>query len=75
MSAKIIGQNHTVVNYEVNGRTRHIVETIPLTNNRAIVNMAVLAVGRSWADVTNYLDRNGALPDQALERTIDSMTY
>ena len=75
MPATIVGQNHSVITYELNGRKRHIVEDIPVTNNRAIVNLAVAEVGRVWEDVTNYLDSQGALPDPALENCIDSMTY
>ena len=75
MSATIIAQNHDVITYEVNGRKRYIIEAIELTNNRAIVNMSVERVGRRWEDVYNDLDNMGALPDPALEKTINSMTY
>ena len=75
MKAIIIGQNHTVTTYQVNGKKRYIIEDIPSTNNREIVNMAVSAVGRKWADVYNYLDKNGALPDSSIEKLIDQMTY
>ena len=75
MSATIIGQNHSVICYELNGRKRFIVDQIRQTNNRAIVNMAVEKVGRAWEDVTNYIDSQGGLPDSALERTINRMTY
>ena len=75
MGAKIIGQNHDVITYEVNGRKRYIIEDIEETNNRAIVNMSVERVGRRWEDVFNDLDGMGALPDPALESTIERMTY
>ena len=75
MPATIIAQDHSVITYELNGYKKHIVESIPVTNNRAIVNLAVKEVGREWAAVTNYIDSQGGLPDPALERVIESMTY
>ncbi len=74
--ARILGQNHSVITYELNGRKRHIVEDIPQTNNRKMVNLAIRHVNsRDWAKVTNYIDSQGGLPDPAVERTIESMTY
>ena len=81
MGAKIIGQNHDVITYEVNGRKRYIVEDIPVTANRRLVNSVVSIVGRKWEDVVNYLDeldsRYGHKPKMtpALENTIEHMTY
>jgi hypothetical protein len=81
MPAKIIGQNHKVTTYELNGRKRHIVENIPKTFNRLWVNRAVAAVGRNWNDVYNWLDneiqRNGGSWDDfpGLHTAVDNMTY
>jgi hypothetical protein len=75
MKARILGQNHEVINYEFNGDKRHIVEDIPITKNRAIVNMAVKHVGRSWEDVVNYLQENDIKVDDPLYNCIESMTY
>lgn len=76
MKAKIIGQNHTVTTYLFNGRKRHIVEDIPLTTNRRIVNDAVSVVGRAWSEVYNFIDERCMFKmPKSLERTIDSMTY
>lgn len=84
MPAKIIGQNHTVVPYEVNGRKRYVVETIEQTANRKIVNEAIAAVGREWSAVYNWIDEwlssdiSGGIPlerDKPLCKCIESMTY
>lgn len=76
MKARIVGQNHNVIPYKVNGRIRHVVEDIPLTKNRKIVNFAVYKVGREWDKVYNFIDRRykGDIPP-ALDKTINSMTY
>jgi len=75
MRATIIGQNHKVTTYEVNGRKRYIIEDIPVTTNRMIVNVAIEECNsRQWATVYNHLDANHYI-DKALNRAIDSMTY
>ena len=88
MSATIIGQNHTVISYELNGRKRHIVEDMAKTVNRRLVNDAVEQVGREWSAVYNYIDEWLSNPhcsgyvdgleladDTSLCNTIESMTY
>jgi len=75
MKATIIGQNHKVTTYEVNGRKRYIIEDIPLTQYRRKINAVVKVVGRKWEDVVNYLDSDGYTCAGAFEKTIDSMTY
>jgi hypothetical protein len=75
MSATILGQNHSVICYEVNGRKKYIIEDIPITKNRAIVNLAICAVGRLWEDVVNYLQENDIKVDDPLYNCIESMTY
>ena len=76
MKAIIIGQNHSITTYQVNGKKRYIIEDIPVSNNRHIVNLAIEYCGsREWATVTNYLDSQGALPDPAIEKCINVMTY
>ena len=76
VKAKIIGQNHKVTTYSLNGRKRHIVEKIPVTRNRRVVNNVVRVVGRAWEDVYNYIDErfeSGINP--ALRKCIRQMTY
>jgi hypothetical protein len=84
MSAKIIGQNHTVTPYLYNGRKRFIVEDVTVTNNRRVVNNVIREVGRKWEDVYNYIDSRrwtcGLEVDApemppALAREIERMTY
>ena len=76
MKAIIIGQNHSVTNYTVNGRKRHIVESIPITMNREKVNKAVAVVGRDWAEVQNHMQCvMGCEMTKSLNCTIDNMTY
>ena len=75
MKAIIIGQNHTVTTYQVNGKKRYIIEDIPVSNSRIIVNLTVAKVGRKWADVFNHLDNIYPVMPKALESAIDSMTY
>ena len=75
MKAVITGQNHKVTTYEVNGRKRYIIEDIPLTVNRQIVNGAIEECNsRQWTTVYNHLDANHYI-DKALNRAIDNMTY
>ena len=76
MKAKIIGQNHKVITYLLNGRKRFIVDPIPITNNRRVVNNVVREVGRQWADVFNFVDSRttGDIPI-GLNKVIDDMTY
>jgi hypothetical protein len=79
MKAKILGQNHSVVTYELNGRKRYIVEDIEESLNRSIVNDAVRAVGtREWSAVYNHIEEwvgDDLDEDKALQRCIDKMTY
>ena len=76
MKAKIVGQNHKVIPYEVNGRKRYVIEDIQQTARRVIVNKAVAVVGRKWEDVYNYLDEQADIPmSSQLEKTIERMTY
>ena len=81
MPAKIIGQNHNVIPYEVNGRKRYVVEDVQITTNREIVNEAVSKVGRMWEDVYNHIDSwlDGSgrqlADDTALCNCIENMTY
>jgi hypothetical protein len=75
-SAKIIGQNHEIIPYLVNGKKRYVIEDIPVTRHRRVVNIAVQAVGRRWEDVYNFIDTRLVLPmDKRLETAINSMTY
>jgi hypothetical protein len=84
MAAKIIGQNHKVISYEVTNKhdvtyKRFVVEDIVVTANRRYVNEAIAAVGREWSKVYNYLSDHlgdgGFDEDYALHRTIERMTY
>ena len=75
MKAIIIGQNHSITTYQVNGKKRYIIEDIPQTSNRRIVNDAIRGCGsRAWADVTNEIDKHYNI-DSGIERAIDRMTY
>ena len=76
MKAVIIGQNHKVTTYEVNGRKRYIIEDIPRTVNRQIVNGAIEECNsREWATVYNHLDKHGFMEFGGMDRTVNSMTY
>jgi hypothetical protein len=84
MKAKIIGQNHSIIPYEVNGRKRYVIEDIEQTNSRMIVNNAIKEVGREWSKVYNWIDEwlssdtSGGLRlehDKQLLKAIASMTY
>ena len=82
MSAKIIGQNHTVISYQLNGRKRFIVETVKDTDvnkygvfttvNRQIVNDAVYHVGREWSEVYNHIDEWLSNKDGGLKLSDDN---
>jgi hypothetical protein len=77
MKAKIIGQNHSIIPFEFNGRKRYIIEDIAVTTNRAIVNEAVEMTGsREWATVYNEIDKHYDIGgDRGLENAINGMTY
>jgi hypothetical protein len=76
MTCKIIGQNHSVTTYLLNGRKRFIVDDIKVTNNRRVVNNVVREVGRKWADVYNFIDsRLEGDMTTGLNNTINDMTY
>jgi hypothetical protein len=85
MTCKIIGQNHSVTTYLLNGRKRFIVDDIEVTNNRRVVNNVIREIGsREWSKVYNYIDDRlqfdlfgyKAKPmTKGMETTIDSMTY
>ena len=77
MKAKVIGQNHSIIPYEVNGRKRYVIEDIPLTTNRAIVNEAVETIGsREWFLVYNEVDKHYDIDRfRGLENAINDMTY
>jgi len=76
MKAIIIGQNHSITTYQINGKRRYIIEDIPRTVNRQIVNGAIEECNsRDWAVVTNLLDEQGFLNGSGIEKTIESMTY
>ncbi|MHA2402431.1 MAG: hypothetical protein ACXADH_05510 [Candidatus Kariarchaeaceae archaeon] len=81
MAAKIIGQNHKVITFEVNGKRRYIIEDIPTSFNRRWVNSVIAKVGRTWSAVYNALDaeiiRNGGdwSDFPGLENTVTKMTY
>jgi hypothetical protein len=75
MSARIIGMNHEVISFTLNGKPVHMVNERELSLHESMVNDAIQAVGSNdWAKVSNYLDalypktmEEGRL-DKALER-------
>ena len=76
MKAIIIGQNHTVTTYQVNGKRRYIIEDIPRTVNRQIVNRAIEECNsREWTTVYNLLDSLDYTEIGGMDKTLDSMTY
>lgn len=56
MKARIVGQNHTVIAFEFNGRKRFIVDKKEVNQYTSLINDVVSEVGRDWAKVTNYID-------------------
>ena len=78
MKAKIIGLYHTVIPYTINGKRRYIIENIPKTTNRSIVNSAIRATNsREWTTVYNWIDSWYQIDDTntSLINTIESMTH
>jgi len=76
--AIIIGKNHEVITYYMNGRKQYIVER---TDADRVTDKAVAAVKRAypeigdkWEDVYNKVDQVG-LMTPALEKAIDRLTY
>ena len=76
--AIIIGKNHEVITYYMNGRKQYIVERTDAdrVNDKVVadVKRAYPEVGNKWEDVYNKVDQVG-LMTPALEKAIDRLTY
>lgn len=78
MSARIIGINHTVTSYLFNGKKQYIVDELPKTCNRDIVNAAIEECNsRERVVVYKHIDEWLGVPetDKGLIRAIEQLTY
>ena len=76
--AIIIGKNHEVIKYYVNGRKQYIVERVSAdrVNDHIVasVKRSFPEVGNRWEDVYNKIDDLGVI-SPALDKAIDRLTY
>jgi len=82
MGAKIVAQNHSVINFLLNGKPQFIVDEMDRNQNQyyRIISMTIAEIGsRDWADVNNALDSwIQTLPVQeqkSVNRWMDKLTY